>query len=133
MTDKIQYIVREGRTEYAVVPIAEWNRVVALAEDAEDILAADGAMRQLQAGEDETVPLELVEQLIEGGNPVAVWRRHRGLTQQQLAEAAGVTKSHVSQIENGTKSGSLECMRRIADRLGVELGDLVGGRDTARR
>jgi len=131
MTEKIQYIAREGHAEYAVVPIDEWNRIVALAEDAEDLRAADQAIQELHAGSDETVPLEVVEQLLDGNNRVAVWRKYRGLTQQQLADAAGVTKSHISQIEKGTKTGSLDCMRQIADRLKVGLDDLLGTRDSA--
>jgi len=133
MIDRIQYIAREGRAEYAVVPIEEWNRVVALAEDTEDTHTAYEAMQQLRDANDETVPVEVVEQLLEGGNPIAVWRKFRGLSQQQLADAAGVTKSHISQIENGTKSGSLECMRRIADRLAVDLDDVVVAPDDSRR
>lgn len=132
MTGKIQYIAREGHAECAVVPIDEWNRVVALAEDAEDLRAADEAVQELRAGNDETGPLEVVEQLLEGNNPIAVWRKYRGLTQQQLADGAGVTKSHISQIENGTKTGSLDCMRQIADRLEVGLDDLLSTRDSAR-
>lgn len=125
MTEKIQYIAREGRAEYAVVPINDWNRIVALAEDAEDLRAADDAVRELRAGSDETVPLEVVEELVEGASPVAVWRKYRGFTQQQLADAAGVTKSHISQIEKGTKTGSLPCMRKIASHLSLDLDDLV--------
>lgn len=131
MTEKIQYIAREGRAEYAVVPIDEWNRVVALAEDAEDLRAADEAVRELHDGNDETVPLEVVEQLIEGNNAVAIWRNYRGLTQQQLADAAGVTKSHISQIEKGVKTGSLHCMQKIATRLSLNLDDLVQTSDSA--
>ncbi|MEX2499516.1 MAG: hypothetical protein WD397_11660 [Wenzhouxiangellaceae bacterium] len=64
MTEKIQYIAREGRAEYAVVPIDDWNRIVALAEDVEDLRAADDAVRELRAGNDETVPLETSNNLL---------------------------------------------------------------------
>jgi len=125
MTESIQYIVREGQAEYAVVPIHEWKRIVALAEDAEDIQVAEAAAEELRAGKDEIVPAEVARRLIQGERPVAVWRGHRGLTQQRLADAAGVTKSYISQIESGAKTGSLDTLRRIAAALQIDLDDLV--------
>lgn len=37
------------------------------------------------------------------GHYIKEWRRHRGLTQEQLAERVGITKSYVSKIESGKK------------------------------
>jgi transcriptional regulator with XRE-family HTH domain len=52
--------------------------------------------------------------------------RHRaGLTQQALAEAAGLDKQAVSLIENAHVSPRLDTMRRIACALGEPLGNLV--------
>ena len=125
MTESIQYIVREGQAEYAVVPIREWKRIVALAEDSMDVQAAEAAAEELRAGEDEIVPAEVARRLIQGESPVAVWRGHRGLTQQRLADATGVTNSYISQIESGTKTGLLDTLRRIAAALRIDLDDLV--------
>ena len=43
MSAEIQIIEKEGHAQYAVVPIEEWRRICALAEDAEDIQAANAA------------------------------------------------------------------------------------------
>lgn len=125
MNANIQIIGKDGAEEYAVVPIQEWRRVCALAEDAEDLRAADQAVRDLAVGDDETVPIEIVRQLLEGEHPLLVWRRYRGLTQRELAAAAGIGTSHVSQIEAGIKTGSVHCLRRLADALNVDIDDLI--------
>ena len=130
MNAKIQIIEKDGREEYAVVPMEEWLRICALAEDAEDIRAADGAVRELAAGYDETVSMDVVRQLLEGAHPLAVWRQYRGMTQQELGEAAGIGKSYVSQIESGAKTGSVKCLHRIAEVLGVDVDDLIVNDDS---
>ena len=43
MSAEIQIIEKEDHAQYAVVPIEEWRRICALAEDAKDIQAADTA------------------------------------------------------------------------------------------
>lgn len=125
MNTHIQIIEKEGNAEYAVVPMEEWRRICALAEDAEDIQAANNAVRELAEGYDEVVSREVVRDLLDDRHPMAVWRQYRGLTQQELAEAAGIGKSYVSQIESGAKTGSVKCLRRLADALRVDIDDLV--------
>lgn len=125
MNAEIQVIEKDGIEEYAIVPIDEWRRICALAEDAEDIRTADSAVRELAAGYDETVPMEIVRRLLEGAHPLSVWRKYRGMTQQELAEAAGMGKSYVSQIESGAKIGSVKSLQRLAEVLRVDIDDLI--------
>ena len=51
----------------------------------------------------------------------------RGMTQDELAGAAGVKQSLISRIENGTANPSLRTLTRIAESLGVEVGELTKG------
>jgi DNA-binding XRE family transcriptional regulator len=46
-------------------------------------------------------------------------RGERGLTQAQLAEQAGLTQSHVSQVESGKTSPNALTIHKIAKALGV--------------
>lgn len=94
-------------------------------EDAADIAAYDKAKRRLAAGEDEMIPAEIVGRLLDGGNPVRVWREYRGLTIQALAGQSGLSKSYVSQIETGQRDGTAQSMLSIARSLGVDLEDLI--------
>lgn len=74
---------------------------------------------------EETVPQELVKSLIGGENPVRVWRRHRKLTQRQLAESASITEGYLSQIENGQRTGSSKVLAGLASALKISIDDLI--------
>jgi len=58
-------------------------------------------------------------------NPVAAHLRERrfelGLTQEQVAEAAGTSHTAISRLENGTHLPQLTTLRRIASVLDEEL------------
>lgn len=43
------------------------------------------------------------------------------VTQQELAVAAGVSRSHIAGIENGRVNPSIDLVWRIADRLGIDV------------
>jgi transcriptional regulator with XRE-family HTH domain len=43
------------------------------------------------------------------------------LTQQELAERAGISKPYLSQIETGKRQGTVETLSAIARSLGVPL------------
>ncbi|MGP4085425.1 helix-turn-helix domain-containing protein [Streptomyces sp. KR55] len=56
------------------------------------------------------------------------FRRRRieaGLSQTDLAEKAGVSKSHVSDVENGRAGFSPKNLKAIADILGCTIRDLL--------
>ncbi len=48
------------------------------------------------------------------GNRIRETRKKRGLTLKQVADATGYTIGHISQIERGLKSPSLQALRKIA-------------------
>jgi transcriptional regulator with XRE-family HTH domain len=54
-----------------------------------------------------------------------VLRRERGLTQERLAAAAGISHSTISRIESGEVSGSVRSLTSIARVLEVPIGELV--------
>jgi DNA-binding XRE family transcriptional regulator len=107
---------------YAVVPIDDWEKVVEALEDLEDIPALD-EMRS--DPNEEFLPAEMVYGLLDGENPIRVWREHRGLSRQQLAEAAGIAKPYLSQLEAGKREASQRVIRRLAKALRVDLDDLI--------
>lgn len=55
------------------------------------------------------------------GEVVAARRVQLGLTQQLLADLAGVSRSSVQSLEYGTGSVKLESVVQIADALGLRL------------
>ncbi len=89
MTKGIQFIQRDGKPEWAVLPYEEYLELLEQAEMLEDIREFDAAKSALEKGEDELIPAEVVYAILDGENPIKVWREYRGLTQQQLADAVG--------------------------------------------
>jgi hypothetical protein len=75
--------------------------------------------------DEEAVPIAVVDRLLTGENPIRVWREHRGLSATALAEAAGLGKGYLSQLERGTRQGPVATMQRLAVALRVDLDDLV--------
>ena len=118
---KVQMIEIEGRRAY-LVPADIWERVKAMVEDAQDAAAYAEAL----ANDDGfRVPHSVVLAEIDGAHPVKAWRDFRGLTLQALADAAGVSKPYVSQIEGGKRAGTTATLKKLAGVLGVPLDVLV--------
>ncbi|MEH3116446.1 MAG: helix-turn-helix transcriptional regulator [Methylorubrum populi] len=82
--------------------------------------------RKLAASEEELIPASVVERLVSGENRVRVWREHRGLSGAALAKRAGLAQAYLSQIETGTREGTVETYGKLAAALGVSLDDLAG-------
>lgn len=121
---KVQLIVKEGQPEYAVMPYDLYVKLVEDAEMLQDILDYDEAKRQIAEGE-ELIPAELTFAILDGENPVKVWREYRGLTQQALATQAGISAAYLSQIETGKRTGTAEVLQAIARALDLTLDDIV--------
>jgi transcriptional regulator with XRE-family HTH domain len=67
------------------------------------------------------VPDDLPQRL---GARVRGLRVDAGLTQQELADAAGVHRTYIAQIENGTRNVSVTAVGQVADGLGITLSEL---------
>ena len=53
------------------------------------------------------------------------WRKHRGLSQEQLAERVGVAVSTISQLENGRQGYSQATLEALAEALNCQPADLL--------
>ena len=53
------------------------------------------------------------------------WRKHRGLTQEQLAERIGITRSYLTKIERGDRRYDQPFLEAAADALRCDAGDLI--------
>lgn len=59
------------------------------------------------------------------GQLIGRLRTERGLTQEVLAGLAGIHRPHLTRIENGRKSPTMDTLWRIADALGMPLSELI--------
>ena len=67
------------------------------------------------------------DRFIQLGITIAALRRMRGMSQEELAEKAGMSRSHLSAIEapNIVRPFSLEIFYNIADALDIAPKDLI--------
>ena len=67
------------------------------------------------------------DRFIQVGLTIAALRKMRGLSQEQLVERSGISRTHISNIEapNVIKAFSLDILYRIADALDVEAHDIL--------
>lgn len=63
--------------------------------------------------------------LIQRISDIAFWRKHRGLTQQQLADAIGVSQPYIALLEGGQREAMGSIDARLASALRVRADDLL--------
>jgi DNA-binding XRE family transcriptional regulator len=91
----------------------------------QDIRDYDAVKKALESGEEEVIPSRVVYALVDGENPIRVWREYLGLTQKQLAETAGISAAYLSQIESGKRTGTAEILTALAQALNLTLEDIL--------
>jgi DNA-binding XRE family transcriptional regulator len=120
-----QIITTPAGDRLVVLPEADYEALVAAAEDAADIATVRRFKELLASGEEELVPAAIVDRLVAGENAIRVWREHRGLSASSLAEKAGIAQAFLSQIETGKRDGTVTTLKKIADALAVKIDDLI--------
>mgnify|MGYP001063088253 CR=1 FL=1 len=108
-----------------MIPYADYQRLLERLEDAEELRAYARAKAELSAGDNESIPAVVVDRLSAGESPLRASGERRGLIQQALADATGLGKSFVSQLESGTKTGTIGTLRALPQALQVDLDDLT--------
>ena len=61
------------------------------------------------------------------GRTVRRLRQSRGLSQEKLAELAGIHRTYIGDVERGQRNIALVNMTRIAKALGISLSRLISG------
>ncbi|OHC73803.1 MAG: hypothetical protein A3G18_00525 [Rhodospirillales bacterium RIFCSPLOWO2_12_FULL_58_28] len=118
---KPQIIYGDNGPAFVVLPIAEY-----LARFPESTLSDEALFDLAQAQNDggERTPHDVVKRLIDGENPVKVYREWRAMTQEELALRTKVSSGYVSQIERGARHLSRKTRAIFAQALGVDADDL---------
>jgi DNA-binding XRE family transcriptional regulator len=110
--------------EVAIVPRAEYERLKSLESEVEEDVGTARLVARAKkeiAGGGLVLPMEIVDRLANGENPIRVLRQFRGLKQAELAtaEGVGITQNYLSDLENGKRRGPFELHRKIAAFLKV--------------
>jgi len=127
---KSQIIHTDGE-DLIVIARSEYEALLARAGDevSEDtmtarIIAATDA--KIARGEDVALPAAVWAAIESGEHPIRAIRKHRGLTQIEVAESAGLRQGYIADIEAGKKKGSAASLKAIAAALDVPLEVIVG-------
>lgn len=59
------------------------------------------------------------------GQVIGRLRTDRGMSQEILSGLAGIARTHLTMIENGSKNASVETLWRIASALDIRLSELI--------
>ena len=114
--------VERNNRKFVLVPIERYNQLLADLEMLKDIRD----FRSAKAVDEETFPAEVINRLIlNEENPIKVYREHRGLTQQQLADKVGIQRAYLAEIETRRKSGSVKTLKATAAVLDVDLASIL--------
>ena len=60
------------------------------------------------------------------GRRIVKLRKHKKLTQEDLAGMADIDRSYLSEVESGYKNISVQVLKKIADALETKLSTLLG-------
>lgn len=117
-----QIIEKDGEPTFAVLPIAEWQRLMQRLADLEDANEIEAIANDPHR---RTIPGSVVRRLLDDEQPLKVWREQRGLTRAELATKTGLTPGHIAHIETGRRQGTADTLRRLATALDVTVDDLM--------
>lgn len=59
------------------------------------------------------------------GNTVRTFRKQLGISQEQLAERAGLHRTYIGSIERGEQNISLLNIEKVANALGISIATLL--------
>lgn len=82
---------------------------------------------QLKNGaESAGLPADVLQKITLGKeSAIKIIRKYRGMTQDELATEAGISRPYLTEIETGRKEGSLRSLKAIAAALNVPLEKLA--------
>ena len=114
--------------EMAILPRKEYEALIVKAAEADEDAATarlvSRARKDIAAGTP-LLPKEIVDRLAKGESPIRVLREWREITQTYLSFKTDIGQSHISDIENGRRTGTPATLRAIATVLKVPLDLLV--------
>jgi DNA-binding XRE family transcriptional regulator len=125
----VQIIKNKDEVEWAVIPYDEYLHLVEKAEMLDDINDFDRFQSAFAQGEEKLFPVEVVDKLLKGQNPIKVFRKFRGMTQDGLAKKIDISIPYLSQLETNKRRGSVKVLTDIAKELGITLDMILGDTD----
>lgn len=117
----------DGGKPFVALPEAEFEKIMEMLEDMEDILDARKAIKAINDGE-ETIPAQIAYKLMDAknsGQKIKIWREYRGLSKVALGESVGIAGQYIGMIEAGKRQGTIDILAKIALALDCMVDDLI--------
>ncbi len=106
-----QVILQDGKPAFAVIPWDKYQELIQNQRETEE--------------SDVWFPNEVVKANVRGDSLIKAWREYFKLTQQELAEKAGMKQSALARLENGNSRPRKATLKKIAKAMGLEVEQLI--------
>jgi hypothetical protein len=119
---------KTGKGEVAILPRKDYEALVAKAAEADEDAATARLVARARkeiADGGPLIPLDVVNRIADGENPIRVLREWRDVTQLYLAHRTNIGQGYISDLENGRRKGTTAALKEIARVLEVPLDLLV--------
>jgi len=113
------------KKEYAVIPMDAYQAMHSLQEDFNDALTIEKVKKEIAAGDDELIPLDIMERLLSSESNLRVWREYRGLTVKELSASTKISSSVISKIENNKQAIDIPKLKILMKALNLTYDDLI--------
>ena len=110
-------------TDTVTLDRVEYEALLADRAMLRDMAAYDAAMADFVP--DDAIPHDAVKRLLDGENPLTVFRQARGFSVSALARHTGVNRVQIHDIESGRSNGSAMTLHLLARHLRVSIEDLL--------
>jgi len=108
----------QGKPAFVVIPFNEYQELINFKKQH---ITDEELYLEAVAKNEEYFPEELVQRTLNGENPIKVYREYRELSQEQLATKIGKTKQYISAIENGSRTGTMDTLKKLSAVLNIDL------------
>jgi transcriptional regulator with XRE-family HTH domain len=104
-----QVITQNGKPAFAVIPWDEYQKLLQAQTDDSDIW----------------FPNDVVKANVRGDSLIKAWREHFGLTQEALAEKAGIKQPALARLEKAESNPRNATLKKLADAMEISVEQLI--------
>ena len=105
-----QIIMQDGKPAFAVIPWKQYQELTHYDPEETDVW----------------VPHEVVKaNVIKGATMIRAWREYFGMTQQELAQLAGMTQPALARLEKSGSKPRIGTLKKIAVAMDITLEQLT--------
>lgn len=113
-------IIELNGQQFAMIPAEVYEEIL------ERLDIVEGALEQIISGEEsEQYPGQVIGRIVDGENPVRVFREYRNITKDQLAQAINATPAYITSVESDVSQASLSSLQAIAQALQINVDELM--------